>query len=48
MIGLWRGNAGNSLPAPTAEQVIQFYSATSALIDESPVDSGDGISRTSE
>ena len=36
MIGLWRGNAGNGLPAPTAEQVIQFYSATSGYIPGDP------------
>ncbi len=36
MIGLWRGNAGNSLPAPTAEQVIQFYSATSGYVPGDP------------
>jgi hypothetical protein len=36
MIGLWRGNAGDVFPAPTAEQVIEFYSATSGYVPGDP------------
>jgi hypothetical protein len=31
-IGVWRGNAGNNDPAPTVDDVIDFYSATTGYV----------------
>jgi hypothetical protein len=35
-MGIWRGNAGNNDPAPTLEQVIAFYSATTGYVPGNP------------
>lgn len=32
ILGIWRGNAGNNDPAPTTDQVIDFYSATTGYV----------------
>jgi hypothetical protein len=37
IMGIWRGNAGNNDPAPTVEQVIQFYSATTGFNPNAPL-----------
>lgn len=36
IMGIWRGNAGNSAPAPTREQVIDFYSRTTGYNPSDP------------
>ena len=36
IMGIWRGNAGNNDPAPTADQVIQFYSQTTGYVPGNP------------
>lgn len=36
IMGIWRGNAGNNDPAPTADQVIDFYSATCGYVRGNP------------
>lgn len=35
-MGIWRGNAGNNDPAPTVDQVIDFYSATTGYVRGNP------------
>lgn len=35
-MGIWRGNAGNNDPAPTYDQVIDFYSATTGYVRGQP------------
>lgn len=45
IMGIWRGNAGNGVPAPTADQVIDFYSATTGYVrgNESTDQGGDEV-----
>ena len=35
-LGIWRANAGNNDPAPTTDEVIAFYSATTGYVPGNP------------